>query len=125
MSREAHVRFWEGLRVKFPRATHLTRGQRCSLRAINNVMFRSIPKNKGRIRLCNARTYSPDKRQPVTVRLAVKNAFGFGMRVVDGFVVHDDGEDFSRLIVVGRLGIHIEQRQIHLGAEFVNMGVAR
>jgi hypothetical protein len=23
MSREAHVRFWEGLGVKFPRATHL------------------------------------------------------------------------------------------------------
>jgi hypothetical protein len=62
---------------------------------------------------------------PVTVRLAIKNASGFGMGVVDGFVVHDDGEDFSRLVVVGGLGIHTEQRQIHLGAEFVDMGVAR
>jgi len=28
MNREVHVRFWEGLRVRFPRATHFVSGER-------------------------------------------------------------------------------------------------
>jgi hypothetical protein len=47
------------------------------------------------------------------------------MRVVDGFMTHDVGVDLPSLVVVGRLRINIEQREIHLCAEFVDMVAAR
>jgi transposase InsO family protein len=39
MSREAHVRFWEGVGVKLPRATHLILfGERRLLRALDDFV---------------------------------------------------------------------------------------
>jgi hypothetical protein len=43
------------------------------------------------------------------------------MRVVNGFVVHDEGVDLLGLVVVSGLRINIEQCQMDLRAEFVNI----
>ena len=46
MNREIHVRFWEGLGVRFPWATHLARRQRerCSeLVPLRQALVRQLP----------------------------------------------------------------------------------
>jgi hypothetical protein len=47
------------------------------------------------------------------------------MRIIDGFVAQDLGVELTGLVVVFGLRIHIEQGQVHLGAEFVDIGIAR
>ena len=54
--------------------------------------------------------------QPVPAGLTSKNVFGFGMRIVNGLVVHDEGVDFTCLVVASGLRINIEQCQIDLRA---------
>jgi len=38
MNREIHVRFWEGLGVRFPRATHLPQGNAFASAMKNDIL---------------------------------------------------------------------------------------
>lgn len=63
--------------------------------------------------------------QPLPAGLTSKNVFGFGMRVVNGFLVHDEGVELPGFVMVSRLRINIEQCQIDLRAEFVDFVAAQ
>lgn len=58
-------------------------------------------------------------------RSAFEDFFGFGVGIVDGFVAGNDGIKLLGFVTVCRLGVNLEQRHVHIHAEFVADGGSR